>query len=81
LCSREVRVLVSILVREKKKMSQEPIVVDINDPESVYRAAMAGVTDVVWELTDDEHRVDDEALSALHDIIKRNEIRREAFGE
>jgi hypothetical protein len=55
-------------------------VAETHDPESVFRRTMAGAADAIWDLTDDEHRVDDEALAALHDVIKRNERRRETLG-
>jgi hypothetical protein len=62
-------------------MIQAPDVVDTTNPEAVFKHAMVGAAEAVWELIDDEHRVDDQVLSALHDIIKRNEMRREAFGD
>jgi hypothetical protein len=43
------------------------------DREAVFRKAMAGATDVLWNL-----RYDDEALSALHDVIEQATMQREA---
>jgi hypothetical protein len=44
-----------------------------DDPQAMFRKAMAGATDILWNL-----RYDDEALSALHDIIEQATIQREA---
>ena len=46
---------------------------DIDDPEAVFRRVMAGTADIAWELG-----YDDEALSALQDVIEYATIQREA---
>ena len=44
-----------------------------SDREAMFRQAMAAATDMVWNL-----RYDEEALSALHDVLEAATIQREA---
>ncbi|OLE23070.1 MAG: hypothetical protein AUG44_23180 [Actinobacteria bacterium 13_1_20CM_3_71_11] len=46
---------------------------DDRDPEVVFRASVAAAADMIWQLG-----YDDEALSALHDVIEAASIQKDA---
>lgn len=49
------------------------VIEDTEDTEALFRRAMAGAADMVWDLGYDE-----EALAALHDVIEEGTIQQDA---
>jgi hypothetical protein len=62
-------------ILDRKKGAEMPIAVEsfTDEREVMFRKAMAGATDIIWGLGYEE-----EAMSALHDVIEFATIQKEA---